>query len=177
MGRVFETIPFCGRILETQLVLMRHLKEPLLFLFFVFSLCSCASIDKVLGKSHTEYGKVKFFAVSTSDVKASISKIYADVDSNGVKKYYSFYPDRIVMTDESAKELSFTVLFQRLPDNYDSNIHRPLSPLDTLVLSQAKTFLNSTKYSHLKYPKGYTGFQIEVNYLHGFPKGRKFRPL
>jgi hypothetical protein len=156
---------------------MRQLYNHLLLLLIAFGMCSCASNSRLIGKSQGEYGKVKFFAVSTSDGKASISKIYADVDSNGVKKYYSFYPDRIVMTDESAKELSFTILFERLPDNYDSNIHRPLSPLDTLVLSQAKTFLNTTKYSHLKYPKGYTGFQIEVNYLHGFPKGRKFRPL
>ncbi len=156
---------------------MRRLYNQLLLLLIAFGMCSCGSNSRLIGKSQGEYGKVKFFAVSTSDGKASISKMYADVDSNGVKKYYSFYPDRIVMTDESAKELSFTILFERLPDNYDSNIHRPLSPLDTLVLSQAKTFLNTTKYSHLKYPKGCTGFQIEVNYLHGFPKGRKFRPL
>jgi hypothetical protein len=142
-----------------------------------FGIYSCASNSRLLGKSQTKYGKVKFYAVSTSGNKSFVSKIYAVVDSNGIKRYYSFYPDRIVMTDERAKGLSYTVLFQRLPNTYGSSIYRPLSPLDTLVLSQAKTFLNTTEYSHLKSPKGYTGFEIEVNYLHGFPRGRKFKPL
>lgn len=140
-------------------------------------ICSCASNSRILGKSQTEYGKVKFYAVSKSGDKSSISKIYADVDSNGIKSYYSFYPDRIVMTNERAKGLSYTVLFQPIPKNYDSNIYRPFSPLDTLVLSQAKTFLNTTECSHLKSPEGYTGFEIEVNYFHGSPKGRRFKPL
>ncbi len=81
------------------------------------------------------------------------------------------------MTDERAKELSYTILFKQLPDQFDTNFYRQLSQLDMTVLSKAKTILKTSSYSHLKNPIGSTGFEIEVNYMHGFPKNRKFQPL
>lgn len=156
---------------------MRHLPNIFLSLFAAFSIFNCASNSRLIGKSQTEYGRINFYAVNVSGDKSSVSKVYADVDSNGIKRYYSFYPDRIVMTDERAKGLSYTILFQQLPDNYDSNIYRHLSSSDTLVFSKAKTSLKTSEYSHLKNPEGATGYEIEVYYMHGSPKKRKFQPL
>jgi hypothetical protein len=156
---------------------MRHFINILLFQFIVFSLCSCTSSKKLIGKSQTEYGRIKFYAVNAGGDKNFISKVYADVESSGVKRYYSFYPKGIMMTDERAKNLSYTVLFQQLPAKYDSNAYRSLSPLDTFVFSKSKTLMKSPKYSYLRSPEGATGYEIEVYNLHGFPKNRKFQPL
>jgi hypothetical protein len=156
---------------------MRHFTNILLLLSTIISICSCARHKNLIGRSHTEYGRIKFYAIMASGDNFSVSKVYADVDSNGIKRYYSFYPDKIMMTDERAKGLSYAVLFRNLPDNYDSNNYRLLSPFDTSVLKKAKRFLNTSKYSFLKSPEGATGYEIEVNYLHGFPKNRKFQPL
>ncbi|GAO41774.1 hypothetical protein FPE01S_01_07880 [Flavihumibacter petaseus NBRC 106054] len=125
----------------------------------------------------TEYGKVKFYSISATRHGTTVDKVYADVDSSNVKRYFSFYPDRIVMTDEREKGLSYTILFRELPGSYDTTIFHQLSFLDKLVLSQARLLLNTTEFAHLKNPKGATCFEIEVNYLHGFPKHRKFKPL
>jgi hypothetical protein len=138
---------------------------------------SCAAHRRLIGKSQTKIGRMKFYAVNASGDRSSVEKVYADVRSSGIKRYYSFYPDRILMTDDAAKGLSNKVLFQVLPDNFDSSIYHLLSPLDTLVFSRAKTFLNTIENSHLKSPKGATGYEINVYYLHGFPKSRKFQPL
>ena len=113
-----------------------------------FSVSSCANNIRLIGKTQTEYGRIKFYSVNGSGDSISVGKIYADVDSINIKRYNSFYPDRIVMTGERAKGLTYTVLFQQLPGNYDSNFYHQLSPFDTLVLSQATIFLNTTKYSY-----------------------------
>lgn len=156
---------------------MHHLTNILLFLLVTFSICSCASNRKLIEKSQTEYGRIKFYAVKSPNDTSSIIKLYADVDSNGTRRYYSFYPKGIVMTDERAKNASYTVLFKQLPDNFDSNVYNHFSKLDTLVFDKAEVLLENPDYSHLKSPKGATGYEIEIYYLHGFPKNRKFQPL
>jgi hypothetical protein len=156
---------------------MRHFTNIFAFLFIGFGIYSCTSSKKLIEKQQTEFGSVKFYAVNVSNDNSFVDKIYADADSNGVKRFYSFYPDRIVMTDERAKELSYTISFRNLPDNFDSNIYNRLSTWDTLVFSKVMTILKASKYSHLKRPDGATGYEIEVNYLHGFPKSKTFQPL
>jgi hypothetical protein len=156
---------------------MRDLINSLLILLIAFCLCSCASGGKLLSKNQTPYGSIKFYAVPSSTDKSAISKVYADVDSNGTKMYYSFYPDRIVKTEQKAKQLSYTVSYDKLPDNYNSNIYCQFSPLDTLVLSRADALFQTLNYSSLKKSKGAEAFTIEVNYYHGWPKNKKFQPL
>jgi hypothetical protein len=117
------------------------------------------------------------YVVNSSNDKSSVAKVYADVDSNNIKRFYSFYPDRIIMTDERAKNLSYTVIFQKLPDNYDTNIYHRFSRLDTIVFDKAKNLIDTCKYSNLKRLQGTDGYLMEVNYYHGFPKGKKFEPL
>jgi hypothetical protein len=156
---------------------MRHFLNTLTFFCIAFGICSCTSNKKLIGKSRTEFGRIKYYAVNSSNDKSSAIKLYADVDSNGIRRYYSFYPKGIVMTDERAKNLSYTVLFKQLPDHFDSNAYHGFSELDTLVFYKAETLLENPDYSHLKSPKGATGYEIEVYYLHGFPKNKRFVPL
>ena len=156
---------------------MRHFINTFTFLLITVGMYSCASSKKLIEKKQTEYGSIRFYVVDFSRDKTYVDKVYAETDSSGVKRFYSFYPDKIVMTDERAKELSYTVSFLKLPDNFDTNIYHRFSAWDTLVFSKVQTILKAFKYSHLKSPDGATGFEIEVNYLHGFPKSKTFQPL
>jgi hypothetical protein len=131
----------------------------------------------LIKKSKTEFGKIKFFEIKTHGDQISTSKIYADVDSSGIKRYYSFYPDKIVMTDGRAKELSYTVVYRKLPENYNRNVYKRFSKLDTLVFAKAEKLLKTSRYAHLKKIEAAKGYEIEVNYYHGFPKDKKFEPL
>ena len=142
----------------------------------MFGLYSCTGSKRLIEIQQTEFGSVKFYEVKVSSDN-SVDKVYADTDSNGVKRFYSFYPDRIVMTDEGAKELSYNIAFNSLPDNFDSKIYHQLSTWDNLVFTKALTILKAARYSHLKSPIGATGYEIVVNYYHGFPNNRKFQPL
>lgn len=156
---------------------MRHFTKTIAFFFVAFGLYSCASNKMLIEKQQTEFGNVKFYAVNVSSDKPYVDKVYVATDSNGVKRFYSFYPDKIVMTDERAKELSYTIIFHKPQDHFDSNIYHQLSKWDTLVFSKALIILKSSKYSHLKSPDNAEGYEIEVNYYHGFPKDKKFQPL
>jgi hypothetical protein len=156
---------------------MKLLTNILLIQLVIVSICSCASNKKMIEKSQTEFGAIKFFAVKAQGDKLSIIKLYADVDSNGIKRYYSFYPKGVVMTDERAKQLSYTVLFKQFPENFNKNNYHHFSRLDTLVFDKAEILLKSSKYSHLKSLKGANGYEIQVYYMHGFPKNKKFETL
>ena len=155
---------------------MRYFIKYFRFLFIAFGLNCCTSSKKLIEKQQTEFGSVKFYAVNVSK-NNNVDKVYADTDSNGVKRFYSFYLDRIVMTDERAKELSYTIAFHPLPDNFDSNIHHRLSKWDTFVFFKAVQIFKASRYSHLKSPNSSISYEIEVNYLHGFPNNKKFQPL
>jgi hypothetical protein len=140
-------------------------------------ICSCLTNKKLIEKSEIGYVKIKFFEINTQDDKSSISKVYAEVDSVGVKRFYSFYSDEIVMTDKRAKGRCYTVIYHKLPNNYEINTYNRFSKLDTLVFTKAEKILETSKYSHLKRLKGAEGYQIEVYYYHGFPKNKRFKPL
>lgn len=156
---------------------MRHFIHIVFLLLTAYCLVGCVNNGRKIGKTDTAYGSIKFYAVIVPGDKAVVEKIYAAADSNHIRRYYSFYPDRIVMTEESAKGLAYTVFFEPPPADFDSSIFRGLSSLDTLVFSRVQPQLQKKSYAHLKRPQGATGFLIEVNALHGFPRHRKFRPL
>ena len=156
---------------------MRRFTCYFLFLMVTIVILSCSTNKRLIDKSEILNGKIKFFETHTKEDKSSIPKVYADVESTGIKKYYSFYTDRIVMIDERGKNLSYTVIYHKLPDNHDTNIYKQFSKLDTLVFAKAKNLLETSKYSHLKKLQGAEGYEIVVNYYHGFPKDKKFKPL
>lgn len=156
---------------------MRLLINAFLFFLSALGIFGCSGNRKLISRIHAEFGIIKFYVVNASNNNTNAEKVYADVDSNRVKKFYSFYPDRIIMTDERAKNLSYTVTFQELPENYDTRVYHRFSRLDSIVFDQAKTFIDSSKYLNLKWLQGAEGYIIEVNYYHGFPKKKKYLPL
>jgi hypothetical protein len=81
------------------------------------------------------------------------------------------------MTDQRAKNLSYTVTSQKIPDNYDTNVYHRFSRLDTFVFGKAQEIIDTSTYSYLKGLQGAEGYFIEVNYYHKFPKRKKFKPL
>jgi len=83
----------------------------------------------------------------------------------------------ILMTDQRAKNLSYTVTSQKIPDNYDTNVYHRFSRLDTFVFGKAQEIIDTSTYSYLKGLQGAEGYFIEVNYYHKFPKRKKFKPL
>jgi hypothetical protein len=118
---------------------------------------------------------VRFYAEKSSRLSTDMKRIYASTGRNKNKSYYSFYPDRIVKTMESTKNLIYTVFYGEISANYNSAIFQKLSSLDSLVLSNGDRLLDSLG---LKFKKaaGATGYEIEVNYYHGYPRKKKFKP-
>lgn len=156
---------------------MRHFLKTIAYFFVAFGLYNCTSNKMLVEKQRTKFGNVKVYEVNISSSNPSVDKLYVATDSNGIKRFYIFFPDKIVMTDERAKELSYTIIFHELQENFDSNIYHRLSTWDTMVLSRALTILKASKYSHLKSPDNAKGYEIEVNYYHGYPKDKKLQPL
>lgn len=140
------------------------------------SLFACSTNVKLIDKSRTKHGDIKFFSEKISKNNPSIKRIYASVKTAANYSYYSFYPDKIVKTTDTAKTLIYTVFYRQLPKNYDSNIYQRFSHLDSFVLTKGDKLLDSLGLDNFKTSKGAEGFQIEVNYYHGFPKNKKFRP-
>lgn len=152
-------------------------KQVIFFTIILATFYSCATKGKLVSKSHTQYGNLKFYTVNSRSGDSTIKKVYADLDSNGTKIFYSFYPDIVLKTEEVNKQVGYRLLFNKLPDNYNSNHFRQLSSLDTLVFSKATTLFKTLGYSHLKKLEGAEGFSIEIYYMHGFPKNKKFQPM
>jgi hypothetical protein len=131
----------------------------------------------MISKSYTQFGKLKFYSQKVDWGDSTIKKVYADIDSNGTRIFYSFYPDMVIKTEEVAKQVGYRLLFDKLPLNHDSVHFQQLSSLDTLVFSKATTLFSMLGYSYLKKLDGAIGFSVEIYYIHGFPKNKKFQPM
>ena len=153
-------------------ILFRHIILPTIFI----SLFGCSSTIKLIDKSQTKYGDIKFYSEKVTKNNSSIKRIYASVKTADSKSYYSFYPDKIVKTTDTAKGLIYTVFYGQIQANFDSNIYQRFSYLDSTVLIKGDNLLDSLGLDNFKSSKGAEGFQIEVNYYHGYPKNKKFRP-
>ena len=150
-------------------------KHILLFSIFI-SLFGCSTTVKLIDKSRTKYGDIKFYSEKVTKDNSSIKRIYASVKTADNKSYYSFYPDKIVKTTDTTKALIYTVFYGQIQTNLDSNIYQRFSNLDSIVLAKGDNLLDSLGLQKFKTSKGADGFLIEVNYYHGFPKNKKFRP-
>ena len=153
-------------------LLLTHIFLPTIFI----SLFGCSSTVKLVNKSQTKYGEIKFYSEKDSKNSSSIKRIYASVEIANNKSYYSFYPEKIVKTTGTAKALIYTVFYGQISANFDSNIYQRFSNLDSVVLTKGDRLLDSLRLQNFKTSRGADGFQIEVNYYHGFPKNRKLRP-
>ncbi|MEO9210077.1 MAG: hypothetical protein ABI208_03215 [Ginsengibacter sp.] len=148
------------------------------FILFTISTClfACSSNIKLIEKSQTKYADIRFYSEKISKNNFSIKRIYASVTANGHKRYYSFYPDKIDKTIDTAKALIYTVIYGQLPKNYDRKIFEQFSSLDSMVLKKGDKLISTLGLFNFKSSKDAVGFQIEVNYYHGYPKNQKFNP-
>jgi hypothetical protein len=142
-------------------------------LSFIFA---CSGNIHLVEKTKTTYGRIKFYSEKTSKNEKRIKRIYASINRNGHRSYYSFYAGKIVKTTDIAKTLTYTVIYENLPKNYDTTLYQKLSSLDSFVLIQGDNLLDSLGLSNFKKSKGAQGYLIEINYYHGYPKRKKFKP-
>jgi hypothetical protein len=80
-----------------------------------------------------------------------------------------------VKTTETTKELTYTVYYGPLPEEYDTRLYHKFSFLDSLVLTQGDHLLDSLGIHNFKRSKGGQAYIIEVNYYHGYSKNKKFK--
>ena len=155
---------------------MRRLLPYLVLTLLSLYLFACSSNVKLIQKSETKYGKIKFYIEKQTKDNTDIKRIYASVDSNNNKNYYSFYHDRIVRITENAKTLTYIAFYGQLPTNYNANIYQKFSSLDSLVLIKGDRLLGSLGLKNFKRSTFAEAYQIEVSYYHGYPKNKKFQP-
>lgn len=155
---------------------MRHLSKCIILFTITISLISCSITVRTIDKCRTQYGDIKFYAEKISRNNSTIKRIYASVKTGGVQSYYSFYSDKIVKMTDTAKTLIYTVSYNPLQTNYDTDIYQTFSVIDSIVLTKGDNLLDSLGLNKFKTSNGATSFMVEVKYYHGFPKGKSFRP-
>lgn len=154
---------------------MHYKFKHFLFLFILFSLAGCSGTVKLIDKFSTKDGRVKMYIEYKEKNKPDVKRLYASVNSHRTRIYYNFCSEEIVMTTEKAKQLTFTVFHGPLPLQYDTNAYRMYSTLDLTVLQRADKHLDSLALTNFKRSAGSEAYQIDVNYYHGYPKGKVFR--
>jgi hypothetical protein len=148
------------------------------FILLSIVLFSCAGNTKLLGTKKVGLVKYRFFADYNDRGRSSIRKVYARVDSADITTYYSFYPNGIVVkVSETAKQVSLTGVYDSVPEKLTRNSYRLRTPLDVQVLSKADSVLSLLNIYPGREVTGVAAFQEEIYVLHGWPKGRPFRPL
>ena len=150
-----------------------------LLIFFLLStpitISSCSTNRTVVEKEKTDYGIAKFFVENHSEDNPENQRLLASVNN---KTYYSFYPDRIVKKTRENKGSIYILNFEELPaDILNSQAFEKLSAADSLILLKGSKILDSLGWRNYKSPVGASGFLIEVQYYHGYPKGKKFQPF
>jgi hypothetical protein len=74
------------------------------------------------------------------------------------------------MTTSISKQLAYTISYKELQTNYDKNIYRNISFIDSQVLAKGDKILDSLGLHNFKHSVGAKSFEIEVYYYHGRPK-------
>lgn len=116
-------------------------------------MCSCAHTSKLVFKSRTDFGKLRFYANSGEGAP----EFYARVDSNNVVIFYTYRIDDIHKTYRNSKNYVFTLVS-------GSNLMAviPYSLTDSIVFATGDRLLDSLNLGNLKHAKGSTGFVIEI---------------
>lgn len=153
---------------------MKNLQITILVFFFSSFLISCSTYGELIEREKTEYGTVKYYVNTDLDNHRKQKRIIAKV---GNSAYYTFYPDDIIIHKKEAKALSYNIFYDEIPKDFDNpKYYQRLSRLDSIVFSGSKRILKTLRWTNFKSWRGATGFRIEVNYYHGYPKWEKFRP-
>jgi hypothetical protein len=138
---------------------MRPLSEfnflSLLFYVIVIPLFISCSTSKIVYKKRVDESRIRFFVTQTPKPKKSSSNFYAQVDSNNVRIYYSFFASDINKNYDNDNNVLYVLTSNRKPMTY-------LTRIDSLVLAKADNLMDSLGYKDLKRAKGATGYFIEV---------------
>jgi hypothetical protein len=145
--------------------------RKLVILVLIIQFMGCTTGKRLLQKAVVLNEPVKFYSLTNSDNRSQIKKIIADVDSAGYKYYYSFYPGTLILTTQYSPQTKLELAYAGTVG------FRPFTQLDSLIVAEAnKIFASNSLDSFKVYTKG-AGFQEEIYFIHGWPKGRRFRPL
>jgi hypothetical protein len=145
--------------------------QKLVFLFIVFQMFSCSTGKRLLQKTEILNAKVKFYSLAENGSKSKIKKIYAEVDSSGHKAFYSFYPNSLLVTTDRSPQTMLTLVYA------GAEGYRPFTTFDSLIVEQANRYFASRRLGSFMIRNEGAGFQEVIYFLHGWPKGRKLRPL
>ncbi|SFN99653.1 hypothetical protein SAMN05660413_03372 [Salegentibacter flavus] len=127
----------------------------------------------MVDREMSDQGMAKFYIETDLKESRYEKRLLATVDNS---LYYSFYPDKIVKQTSEHKELIYTLYFDRLPDNYNRKSFKKISATDSIILSKGSTILDSLGWTDYQKPNEARAFLIEVNYYHGYPKNKRFKP-
>lgn len=143
-------------------------------IFLTFFLISCSTNKELIEKRKTEYGISKYYIEKGLKNSNYRERLLVIID-NCV--YYSFYSDKIVKQTKKDKQLIYTLFFDKIPENLnDTKYYQNLTKMDSIVLTESNKILNSLNLQNFKKWKGAKAFIIEVDYYHGYPKNKKFKP-
>ena len=121
----------------------------------IFLLLACSNTSKLLYKTKTEGNRIRFFQTSATENKKNLSAFYAQVDSDNVRIYYSFFNNDINKTYDNDDNVRYILTSSKQPMS-------PLTTIDSLKLTKADRLMDSLNYKNLKKTKGATGYDIEV---------------
>lgn len=136
----------------------------------------CSGNVKLVGKMKLTNENVRFYKETDPKNKSEVKAVYACVESESHKSYYIITNSRISKITDTAKELSYNLFYGEFPREYKSSSFAKFSYLDSSILSRGDEIIDSLRQMTLKKSAGATGFEIEVEWYHGYPAGRKFRP-
>ncbi len=121
-----------------------------------------------------EFGVTKYHIEKNLKNNKYKERLLATIDNS---VYYSFYSDKIVKQTKENKGLIYTLFFDKIPENLNENEHyQNLTKMDSIVLTEGNKILDSLSFQNFKKWNGAKVFIIEVNYYHGYPKNKKFKP-
>ena len=145
----------------------------MLSISFIGLIVSCGTNRTMVDREMSDQGMAKFYIETDLKESRYEKRLLATIDNS---LYYSFYPDKIVKQTKDNKELIYTLHFDELPDNYNKNIFGELSATDSLILSKGSAILDSLGWTDYQKSNDARAFLIEVNYYHGYPKNKRFKP-
>jgi hypothetical protein len=131
--------------------LTRHFWIGILVLFFL----SCTNTSQLVCKEKAGGNRIRFFKNRLTKPKKNLSNFYAQVDSENVKIYYTFFSTEINKTYGNDDNARYVLTSNKQPMS-------PLTEIDSVVLAKADTLMDSLNYEDLKRAKGATGYEIEI---------------
>lgn len=127
-------------------------------------LISCTTKMELIKKEKTTFGVLKYYVEKDIKNTTSQKRVLVSVD-NAI--FYRFYSDKITKQTKKDMNLIYTLFFDAIPDEMnDANYFQTLSKMDSIVLIESKSILDSLHWENYKKYDGAKAFIKEVNYYH-----------